>query len=86
MFALKTYDQSTMRNIANAAAVSVGAIFNIWPSKAALYKEATGHLPPAQELALFYELCAILKGGFPLESQKRIRAAEIVAIGLPDVD
>lgn len=61
LFERQDYESVTMRGIAKAADVSTGAIFNNWPGKAEVYREAMGHAPitPAQGRKLFATLEAL---------------------------
>jgi AcrR family transcriptional regulator len=40
------YDEVTIRQIADEAGCSTGAVFSNWKDKAALYETATGNKPP----------------------------------------
>lgn len=43
------YERATIRDIANTAKVSTGAIFANWPGKVELYRDVFGHRPVTPE-------------------------------------
>lgn len=49
LFEAHGFESATMREIAKAAGVSTGAAFNIWPGKAAIYRDVFGHDPITPE-------------------------------------
>ena len=62
MFEAKGYDATTFRALAAAAGVSTGCYFAYWPSKAAIWTEATGK--PAPDFADFLERVSVQCAGF----------------------
>lgn len=76
MFQARGYEATTLRDIADAAGTSTGAIFLNWSGKDALYAEAMGHLPVSPDIGA--GLLSVLKGALA-GSFDRERAAAIVA-------
>lgn len=46
LWSINTYEEIGIRDIADAAGVSTGAVFANWDSKGALWREAMGYAPP----------------------------------------
>lgn len=69
------YERSTIRDIANNAGVSTGAIFSNWSGKDALYRELFGHAPVSPELGR-----ALLLAGRNVMSGSGIEALQLGAV------
>ncbi|HYD46410.1 MAG TPA: helix-turn-helix domain-containing protein [Phenylobacterium sp.] len=57
-----SYTRVSLRDIATAAGVSTGAIFNAWTGKEALWREAMGYPPPVDGPAVRALLQALTAG------------------------
>lgn len=64
LFAEVGYEKATIRDIADRAKMSTGAVFSNYENKAALYKAAHGHAPitPEQGRRLLTSLQKLIRG------------------------